>query len=111
MPTRTAVPIRRSSLNPPIALIVAFWVVASASHSAQPRATHTPTTRRFGKMEESSHYVAMRDGVRLAVDIHIPKGLKPGERTATILHMSRYYRSLDIKALSRPFSGAAFYTI
>lgn len=62
-------------------------------------------------MQESSHYVTMRDGVRLAADVHLPKGLKPGERTATILHMSRYYRSLDIKGVWRPFFGAGFYTV
>ena len=112
MPTKTAGPMRRSNLKPPIALIVGIWLIASAlSQSAQPPATHEPTTRRFGGMQESSHYVKMRDGVRLAVDVHIPTGLKPGERTATILHMSRYYRSLDIKTLWRPLFGAGFYTV
>ena len=52
----------------------------------------------------------MRDGVRLAVDVHLPKGLAVGERTATILHMSRYYRSLEIRALWKLFVGFGPYT-
>ncbi|MFH1269033.1 MAG: CocE/NonD family hydrolase, partial [Planctomycetota bacterium] len=53
----------------------------------------------------------MRDGVRLAVDVHLPKGLAAGERTATILHMSRYYRSIDIRGLWRPLVGFGIYAI
>ena len=47
----------------------------------------------------------MRDGVRLAVDVHVPKPLEPGERTATILHMSRYFRSLSVRALFKTVIG------
>ena len=43
----------------------------------------------------------MRDGVRLAVDVHLPKGLAVGEQAATILHMSRYYRSLELRGFRR----------
>lgn len=50
----------------------------------------------------------MRDGVRLAVDVHLPKELAAGERTATILHMSRYYRSVEIRGLLRPFLGGMY---
>ena len=50
----------------------------------------------------------MRDGVRLAVDVHVPKGLAAGERTATILHMSRYYRSVDIRGPWKPFLGTMY---
>jgi putative CocE/NonD family hydrolase len=50
----------------------------------------------------------MRDGVRLAVDVHVPKGLADGERTATILHMSRYYRSVDIRGPWKPFLGGLY---
>jgi putative CocE/NonD family hydrolase len=46
--------------------------------------------------------------VRLAVDVHLPKGLGEGERTATILHMSRYYRSVDVRTLWRPFFGRLY---
>ena len=49
----------------------------------------------------------MRDGVRLAVDVHLPRGLAVGERTATILHMSRYYRSLELRGFWKLFRGGS----
>lgn len=58
-----------------------------------------------------SQYVTMRDGVRLAVDVHLPKGLRDGQRTATILHLSRYYRSVAIRTIWKPFLGFGPYAI
>lgn len=43
----------------------------------------------------------MRDGVRLAVEVYVPKGLQSGERTATILQMTRYYRAVRIRPWAR----------
>ena len=42
----------------------------------------------------SSHYVTMRDGVRLAVDVHLPPGWREGQRLPTLLRQTRYFRSL-----------------
>lgn len=70
-----------------------------------------PTRRTFSDIASWSQYVSVRDGVRLAVDVHLPKGLVPGERTATILHLSRYYRSVDIRPVWRPFVGFGVYPI
>ena len=67
-----------------------------------------PTQRSFSGTQTSSQYVTMRDGVWLAVDVHLPKGLAAGERTATILHMSRYYRSVDIREPLRLFLGGLY---
>ncbi|GAB4343597.1 MAG: hypothetical protein Kow0099_22170 [Candidatus Abyssubacteria bacterium] len=44
----------------------------------------------------------MRDGVKIAVDLHLPKGLKEGEELPTILFQTRYVRSLDYRW---PFSA------
>jgi putative CocE/NonD family hydrolase len=38
----------------------------------------------------------MRDGVKIAVDLSLPAGLKDGERIPAILRQTRYFRSLDI---------------
>ncbi|HXH25429.1 MAG TPA: CocE/NonD family hydrolase, partial [Vicinamibacterales bacterium] len=87
---------------------------AHAAQGARPAAAQPrplPTRRTFTGMTSSSRYVTMRDGVRLAVDVHLPKGLAPGERTATILHMSRYYRSVDIRGIWRLFTGSGIYPI
>lgn len=87
----------------------AFAAQATSRAPEPPRPV--PTRRTFTGMTSSSHYVTMRDGVRLAVDVHLPKGLAPGERTATILHMSRYYRSVDIRGIWRLFTGSGIYPI
>ena len=95
----------------PFTLIVAALLTLGLSGAAQPQAASqapssaSPTTRRFSGMKSWSEYVTMRDGVRLAVDVHVPKGLAEGERTATILHMSRYYRSVQLRTLLKLVAG------
>ena len=44
-------------------------------------------------VEKISQYVSMPDGVRIAADIYLPKGLKAGTRVPTLLMQTRYYRS------------------
>ena len=39
-----------------------------------------------------SHYLAMRDGVRLAVDIHLPDGERPTQGFPAVLIFTPYYR-------------------
>lgn len=45
-----------------------------------------------------SHYLTMRDGVRIAIDLHLPA--QPGPRP-TILRQTRYYRGVELR---EPFS-------
>lgn len=44
----------------------------------------------------SSRYLTMRDGVKIAVDLNLPAGLKDGERIPAIVRQTRYFRSLGI---------------
>ena len=44
----------------------------------------------------SSFYLTMRDGVRIAVDLNLPLGLKPGGKIPALLRQTRYYRSFDL---------------
>lgn len=60
-----------------------------APASAQPAAG--------AEVERHSTYVRMPDGVRLAVDVWLPKGTAPGSRLPTILEQTRYYRSATVK--------------
>lgn len=48
----------------------------------------------------SSRYLTMRDGTRIAVDLYLPKDLKPGERIPAIMLQTRYYRG---HRLRKPF--------
>ncbi len=52
-------------------------------------------------------HVPMRDGVRIAGDIVLPKGLPPGARLPTIITMTRYWRAQEGDG---PNELARFYT-
>ena len=56
---------------------------------------------QYEGIDRRSYYVTMRDGTRLAVDVHLPAGLVPGTKLPTILEQTRYYRSVAL----RPESG------
>jgi uncharacterized protein len=64
---------------------------------------------------EQSLYIPMRDGVRLAVDIYLPKGLQPDSKIPTLFAATRYWRAQQLKApfswfLSLPDSARNFFT-
>ena len=56
---------------------------------------------KYQEIEKTSFYVTMSDGVKIAVDLALPKNLKPGERLPAILDQTRYVRSVEY---SWPFS-------
>jgi putative CocE/NonD family hydrolase len=42
----------------------------------------------------SSRYVTMRDGCRIAIELFLPQGLRTDEKVPTLLHQTRYWRSI-----------------
>jgi putative CocE/NonD family hydrolase len=48
----------------------------------------------------SAVYITMRDGVKIAVDAYLPKGLPPEEKIPTVLVQTRYWRAYHFK---KPF--------
>lgn len=50
-----------------------------------------------GRIREESHYVAMDDGVRLAVNVYRPSKLKKGQTAPAILYMTRYWRAVGLR--------------
>jgi len=56
-------------------------------------------------MVYSSHYLTMRDGVKIAVDLYLPEGLRQGEKIPSILHQTRYFRSIELRWPLRLFLG------
>jgi hypothetical protein len=44
-----------------------------------------------------SLYVTMRDGVKIAVDVNLPKDLPAGDKIPAILIMARYWRSFQLR--------------
>lgn len=49
------------------------------------------------EIQSSSFYLTMDDGTEVAIDLHLPGELEPDQRIPTILHQTRYWRSLDIR--------------
>ena len=48
-------------------------------------------------MSVEAFYIPMRDGVRLAVDLHLPAELGPDDRLPTIVVSTRYWRKKDLR--------------
>jgi putative CocE/NonD family hydrolase len=80
---------KRSSIIAAMAIIAIFLAVVLTN------------TAGSGDVSSSSRYLTMRDGIKIAVDLYLPKKLKAGERVPTILQQTRYYRAY---VLHWPFS-------
>ena len=52
---------------------------------------------RYTGVQQTSHYIAMRDGVKIAVEVWLPANLAPGERIPTLLSQTRYWRATKLK--------------
>jgi uncharacterized protein len=48
-------------------------------------------------IREMTFYVPMDDGIRLAVNVYLPKKLKKGEKLPTVLYQTRYWRAVGFK--------------
>lgn len=57
----------------------------------------------YQKIERSSFYLAMRDGVKIAIDLYLPGPLQKGTQVPAILHQTRYYRRFDYFGLFKPY--------
>ena len=75
---------RLRSARPKVGPDAAWW---ASRGRAQGKARYHGFTR-------TSRYLTMRDGVRIAIDLYLPKGLAPGERIPTILRQTRYWRRM-----------------
>ena len=52
---------------------------------------------KYNGIKIYTYYVTMRDSIKLAVDLYLPKDLHPGDKLPTVLHQTRYWRSPDIR--------------
>ncbi len=53
--------------------------------------------QRFEDYSVSSTYIPMRDGVKIAVTICLPKGLSLGEKIPALLYQTRYHRAHHLR--------------
>ena len=99
------------------AALVATTLFACGGTAVRPRTTamkhprdaawweanpYRPVRRpEYPGVKRTSSYLSMRDGVRLAADLYLPRGLKAGTRIPTIVIQTRYVRRLQYRF---PFS-------
>lgn len=83
-----------------LAPLLLFLFASGPIFGQAPLPYNPPPTHK--KVEVKSFYLEMRDGVQIAVDLLLPKNRQPGEKFPTILHQTRYWRSLDLRW---PFQG------
>lgn len=57
--------------------------------------------------KSTSFFITTRDGVKLAADVLLPKGLPPDEKIPTILIQTRYWRSMEARAPFKWFLNLA----
>ena len=48
---------------------------------------------KYKEFDVQSLYLPMRDGVKIAIDVVLPKGIPAGEKIPTVMNMTRYWRS------------------
>ncbi len=65
-------------------------------HQVNPFGTIHPAPPRYRGMTRSSLYIPMRDGVKLALTLVLPKDLPAGERIPCLLSQSRYWRDYEL---------------
>jgi hypothetical protein len=87
-----------------VALVLALaFAVARAESAGEPArdaawcpyAIHQPLA--ITDVETNSFYLTMRDGVKIAVSLHRPKSVPPGEKQPAILRSTRYMREVDLR--------------
>jgi len=70
---------------------------ASAEKESSFRVYHGHSTQDYKGFRYYSQYVTMRDSVKLAVDVFLPKRAKDSAKFPAILYQTRYVRSLQAK--------------
>lgn len=83
--------------------LVAALLVAFTGCTNTPDQAATPATAPAPEYTTASYYVPMRDGVRLAVDVHLPANRGANDRLPTLFELTRYRRStLDTAGKPNP---------
>ncbi|MFL6229043.1 MAG: CocE/NonD family hydrolase [Pyrinomonadaceae bacterium] len=57
------------------------------------------TDPAYTEIDSRSLYVTTKDGVRLAIDVYLPKGLPAGARVPSLMNQTRYWRAREGNAV------------
>ncbi len=69
----------------------------TASFSGGPLPYNYKANLKYKKVESTSMYLAMRDSVKIAVNVTLPKGLPDGEKIPAVLYQTRYWRGAKFR--------------
>ncbi len=91
-----------------IFILVLLWSLPISLHanakrqSTSDKAIHLPKPYdysehiKYNGLDIKTYYVTMRDGVKLAVDLYLPKGLT-NEKIPALIHQTRYWRAPQLR--------------
>lgn len=71
-------------------------------------AHYNPKPEYKAAFDYYSQYVPMSDGVKLAVDVFLPKKLEEGKKVPTVVYFVRYVRTFQLKGFWRGLKDPAF---
>ena len=63
-----------------------------------------PIGKKYEGYSVSSTYIKMRDGIKIAADIHLPEGLSSDDKAPCVLIQTRYWRATRFRIPFRYFS-------
>lgn len=52
---------------------------------------------QYDGIEYHTYYITMRDSVKIAIDLYLPKGLEEGKEIPAIMHQTRYWRRPQLR--------------
>ncbi len=93
-------------------LTIVFVAIVAGVFALRPRSPNHPQPKDFwppasqylvahpdqaGDSRDTSRYVRMRDGVRIAVTTTMPSSVHEGQRVPAVLRIARYWRRWDIR--------------
>jgi uncharacterized protein len=98
---------RRSGLGAAagLLLLLGLGCAGGGGDAAQGVPAAYARTADFAGVVRTSHYVTMRDGVRIAVDVLLP-GDRGAARIPALLYQGRYWRSVALRGPARILSDA-----
>ncbi|GIV33073.1 MAG: putative serine esterase [Chitinophagales bacterium] len=97
-----------------LALLIVFPVLLTIAQSAQrqnkkyipsdtantyagPLPYDYKSQMKYKKIKTTSHYLIMRDSVKIAINLSLPRNLEEGEKIPTILYQTRYWRGAKFR--------------
>jgi putative CocE/NonD family hydrolase len=98
---------RRQAGGAALALLVVLLTAACAGGGDAAHGVPPPYARAadYAGLARTSHYVTMRDGVRIAVDVILPRA-SGAARFPALLYQGRYWRSVALRGPARILSDA-----